>query len=126
MRWQDHFGVDVMLALFALWYPQPLTTPQWKALRQIARRWQASTTERVRALRRQLHTPERDTLYCAVLALELQSERLAGLQLLAEARHLSAPATGANALDPQRRLRTLFPDLPDAEIRDGVRAFTAA
>ncbi|OOC49314.1 MULTISPECIES: DUF2390 domain-containing protein [Thioalkalivibrio] len=126
MRWQDDFGVDVMLALFALWYPQPLSTPQWRALRETARRWQASSTERLRVLRRQLHTPERDTLYRAVLALELQSERLGGLQLLAEARRQAEQSTGANAIDPQRRLRTLFPDLPDAEIRDGVRAFAAA
>ncbi len=126
MRWQDEFGVDVMLALFALWYPQPLRPSQWRVLRQTARRWQSSSTERLRALRRRLHTPERNALYRAVLALELQSERLAGLQLLAEARHLAPQTTPAFAIDPQRRLRTLFPDLPDAEIRDGLREFMAA
>ncbi|WP_018938705.1 MULTISPECIES: DUF2390 domain-containing protein [unclassified Thioalkalivibrio] len=126
MRWQDEFGVDVMLALFALWYPQPLGPSQWRVLRQTARRWQSSSTERLRALRRRLHTPERNALYREVLALELQSERLAGLQLLAEARRVAPQTTPAFAIDRQRRLHTLFPDLPDAEIRDGLREFTAA
>ncbi|WP_019583418.1 DUF2390 domain-containing protein [Thioalkalivibrio sp. ALE16] len=118
LRWQEDFGVDVMLALFALWYPRPLTTSQWQRLAQTARRWQTSATGRIRALRRQLHTPERDTLYRAVLALELQSERLAGLQLLAQARQLSTPDSRSHAVNHRRRLHTLFPALPEAEIRD--------
>lgn len=126
MRWQDVFDVDVMLALFALWYPHPLTGSQWNRLGQTARHWQAFATGRIRRLRRRLRTPERDALYHAVLALELQSERLAGMRLLAQARCLVPPDTPPRTGDRRRRLRTLFPDLPEDEIRDALHAFRAA
>ncbi|MFO7953772.1 DUF2390 domain-containing protein [Thioalkalivibrio sp.] len=126
MHWQDSFDVDVMLALFALWYPHPLGALQWRALRQTARQEATSRTARIRALRRRLHTPDRNPLYRAVLGLELQSERLAGLQLLAHAGRLPGPAHRAAVINSKRRLHSLFPDLPAAEIRDGLREFSFA
>ncbi|WP_024328103.1 DUF2390 domain-containing protein [Thioalkalivibrio sp. AKL19] len=126
MHWQDGFDVDVMLVSFALWYPHPLGASQWHALRQTAHHWNTSRTARIRALRRRLYTPDRNPLYRAMLGLELQSERLAALQLHTHASHLHGQVDGAAVIDPERRLRSLFPDLPDTEIRDGLREFTSA
>ncbi|WP_019626534.1 DUF2390 domain-containing protein [Thioalkalivibrio sp. ALJT] len=120
LRWQDDYGVDVMLALFALWYPYPLTSRQWHALAASARHWQATVTARVRTLRRALRTPERHALYRALLELELQAEHLAGRRLLHMARPTVMPATPAK-VDQTRRLQTLFPQLPTIEIRAGLR-----
>ncbi len=126
MRWQDAFDVDVMLALFAVWYPRPLDVAHWRALETTARHWRTSATGRIRALRRRLHTPDRHALYRAVLDLELQSERLAGLQMLAHARWMTPPTYESVTIDRERRLRVLFPGLPTAEIRDGLHEFPIA
>ncbi|WP_018872835.1 DUF2390 domain-containing protein [Thioalkalivibrio sp. ALJ16] len=125
LHWQDHYGVDVILVLFALWYPHPLTARQWTALAASASAWQTAVTTRVRAVRRALRTPERHDLYRALLDLELQAEHLGGRRLLRAARQASAPTTPA-AVDTTRRLQTLFPQLPAAEIRDGLRDLARA
>ncbi|MGM0554185.1 MAG: DUF2390 domain-containing protein [Pseudomonadota bacterium] len=117
LRWQDRHAVDVILALFALWYPRALRRHQWQTLQTAARHWQQTRTGRIRTLRRRLHSPPRHALYRALLELELRAERGAAWTLCTQARNL-APANAPP--DPAARLKLLFPDLPDDEIRDAL------
>ena len=122
MTWQDRFEVDVMLVLFALWYPQPLARRQWRHLHALSHCWQHTATLRIRALRRRLHSPERHALYRAVLELELEAERREGLLLCRHARDL-AEYPPAGTIDPGKRLAFLFPELPADAIHAGVGDF---
>lgn len=122
MTWQDRFGVDVMLVLFALWYPQPLARTQWRHLQALSDCWQRTATLRIRVLRRRLHSPERHALYRAVLELELEAERREGLLLCRRAQDLAThPNAPARPIHPAGRLAFLFPALPADAIQAGVR-----
>ncbi len=119
LRWQDRYAVDVILALFALWYPRALRRQQWQTLQATALHWQQTRTGRIRALRRRLHSPQRHSLYRALLELELRAERLAAWTLCAQARDL-APSNAPS--DPAARLAMLFPALPAHEIDTALRS----
>ncbi|WP_019024693.1 MULTISPECIES: TIGR02444 family protein [unclassified Thioalkalivibrio] len=128
LHWQDRHDVDVILALFALWYPGGVHTHDWEALMQATASWRARTTSRVRALRRRLKPNgpderQRQALYDAVKGLEIACERTAAMRLCQHARTLGNPAAPP---DLTRRLRLLFPALPVAEIRDGIPELTQA
>ncbi|WP_018875027.1 DUF2390 domain-containing protein [Thioalkalivibrio sp. ALJ1] len=113
LHWQDTFGVDVMLLLYALWFPALLAPGHWHQLQAEARTWQDSRTQRIRALRRRLRTPERTSLYRAVLDLELRCEHLEGQLLHARARRI--PHITAFPIDHRERLDRLFPEVPKDE-----------
>jgi uncharacterized protein (TIGR02444 family) len=121
LHWQDAHAVDVILALFALWYPGGMPASDWKWLARDAAAWRVQTTERVRLLRRRLKPtasePHRQALYGATKELEIACERTNALRLYQQALHLGHPDSNP---DVPRRIRLLFPALPAAEIRDGL------
>ncbi|WP_026278697.1 TIGR02444 family protein [Thioalkalivibrio sp. ALJ3] len=126
LRWQESYDVDVILALFALWYPGGIRTGDWEKLVKAAANWQEQTTSRVRALRRRLkpegpRQPNRAALYAATKELEVACERTAALRLFQSAQNLGDPATTPNLT---RRLRLLFPGLTVTEIRHGIPQLT--
>ncbi len=128
LHWQENHDVDVILALFALWYPGGIRKHNWEALMQAAASWRDRTTARVRALRRRLkpegpHQPNRAALYTATKALEVTCERTAAMRLFKSALDLGDPAATP---DLTRRLQLLFPALPVTEIRDGIPELTQA
>ena len=122
LHWQDDYDVDVILALFALWYPHPLAAADWDALAREARDWNIAATRRIRSLRRRLKHTAPPELYRSMLQLELTAERTAALRLLNRARALPRPERSDNSSpNPAVRLAHLFPDLPQTEIRAALR-----
>ena len=121
LRWQDDYDVDVILALFALWYPHPVAATGWDVLARNTRDWNTAATRRIRSLRRRLKHTAPPELYHSLLQLELTAERIAALRLLTRARALTPPPRASSAApDPAARLARLFPVLPQPEIREAV------
>lgn len=114
LHWQDHHQIDVLLVLFACWLPDRRGSPVWRKLAQGSGDWNRRVTRRIRALRRRI--PERSWTegYRACLALEQAAERVEAAWLTRTARPSGSGAQAHPELN--RRLRRLFPVLPESEI----------
>jgi uncharacterized protein (TIGR02444 family) len=123
LQWQDQREVDALLVLFACWAPRRLPPGRWASITRDARRWNHGVTRRIRVLRRRLQSWQQPEAYRACVALELTAEHIEANWLVSA--WPAREADAAPAPDPARRLRRLFPAIPEAEIRallDAIRA----
>lgn len=117
LHWQNRRGADMIPILFACWLPWRLPPAHWRELTYNSRKWNLQVTRRIRSLRRRIPASVRPELPSACGALELAAERLeaAWLGNNAQSASMSSPAEPP---DRQKRLRRLFPELPDNEVRE--------
>lgn len=113
MQWQERHDVDVILVLFACWWPVALDARQWLALHDAARDWNTAVTQRIRRLRRRVRDLASPELYRSLQRLELRAE---GIEASWLCRSVSAQTgSGTATADPKRRIARLYPTIPPAE-----------
>ena len=131
LYWQDHHGADVLLVLFAAWYPGPWTDALGSGLRDGSQIWQKATVARIRALRRRVKLLPWPEGYSALKRLELTAEAMEIEWLANNGIACQLPADGdKGALEPSipgrnrvavhtvcERLLYLYPDVAKPEIQ---------
>lgn len=103
-----------MFVLFACWLPDRLSAARWQRLGRGSGDWNCRVTRRIRALRRRIPEGSWDEGYRACLGLEQAAERLEAAWLTRTAGAWRSATAAPRALD--KRLRRLFPVLPETEI----------
>ncbi len=132
LRGQDRHDLDVILLLFACWYPHPLRTPQWAAVQRAAEAWNVHI-RRIRHLRQRVKHLNWPQGYRTCLDLELCAERLEASALVLATSGTIPPSSVAPSTAPppplstqtpplNLRLARLFPELPASDRRDLLEA----
>lgn len=135
LEWQERYGADLNLVLFAAWYPADLSSDAWRVLHNASGIWQNNVVTRIRKIRKKARALSWPEGYAALLQLELRSEYYESQYLLYHAQRFP---TGSGAeyfqlpavhdIDAaiartrfSRRLYYLYPRIPAQEVKEAER-----